>query len=130
MVKFGLNHVTHLVENRKAKLVLIAHDVDPVELVIWLPALCRKFDIPYVIVKGKARLGHLVHQKTATCLALVDVKKEHQTALDQIVSIARPMFNDAVNDRKKWGGRIMGTKSQAVIRKRERAAARESAKLK
>jgi len=128
VVKFGLNHVTHLVENRKAKLVVIAHDVDPIELVIWLPALCRKYDIPYVVVKGKARLGHLVHQKTATALALVDVKKEHQTQLDQVVSIARPMFNDNVNDRKKWGGRVMGVKSQAVIRKRERTAARELAK--
>jgi len=130
VIKFGLNHVTHLVENRKAKLVVIAHDVDPVELVIWLPALCRKYDIPYVIIKGKARLGHLVHQKTATCLALVDVKKEHQSQLDNVISIARPMFNDAVNDRKKWGGRVMGFKSQAIIRIREREAAREAAKIK
>jgi hypothetical protein len=22
--------------------VIIAHDVDPIELVVWLPALCRK----------------------------------------------------------------------------------------
>lgn len=40
-IKFGLNHVTTLVENRKAKLVVIAHDVDPIELVLWLPHLCR-----------------------------------------------------------------------------------------
>lgn len=51
VVKFGLNHVTTLIENRKAKLVIIAHDVDPIDLVIWLPALCRKMDIPYCIVK-------------------------------------------------------------------------------
>lgn len=36
---------------------MIAHDVDPIELVVWLPALCRKMEIPYCIVKGKARLG-------------------------------------------------------------------------
>lgn len=41
----------------KAQLVVIAHDVDPIELVVWLPALCRKMEIPYCIVKGKARLG-------------------------------------------------------------------------
>lgn len=51
-IKYGLNHVTQLVESRKAKLVIIAHDVDPVELVVWLPALCRKLDVPYCIVKG------------------------------------------------------------------------------
>ena len=27
--------------------------------VIWLPALCRKKDVPYCIIKGKARLGEL-----------------------------------------------------------------------
>jgi large subunit ribosomal protein L7Ae len=36
---------------------VIAHDVDPIELVVWLPALCRKMEVPYCIVKGKARLG-------------------------------------------------------------------------
>merc|ERR1719492_277864 len=44
VLKYGLNHVTTLVENKLAKLVIIAHDVDPIELVVWLPALCRKKD--------------------------------------------------------------------------------------
>jgi large subunit ribosomal protein L7Ae len=51
VVKFGLNHVTTLVESGKAQLVVIAHDVDPIELVVWLPALCRKMGVPYCIVK-------------------------------------------------------------------------------
>merc|ERR1712039_464984 len=45
-LKFGLNHVTSLVENGEAKLVVIAHDVDPIELVLWLPNLCRSKGIP------------------------------------------------------------------------------------
>lgn len=76
MLKFGLNHVTDLVEIRKAKLVVIARDVDPVELVCWLPALCRKKGIPYCIIKSKARLGKVVHKKTNSVLALDNVKKE------------------------------------------------------
>jgi hypothetical protein len=51
VVKFGLNHVTTLVESGKAQLVVIAHDVDPIELVVWLPALCKKMGVPYCIVK-------------------------------------------------------------------------------
>lgn len=43
----------------KAQLVVIAHDVDPIELVVWLPALCRKMGVPYCIVKGKSRLGQV-----------------------------------------------------------------------
>lgn len=57
-------------EQGKAQLVLIAHDVDPIELVVWLPALCRKMNVPYCIVKGKARLGQVcvcaVHSVTTT----------------------------------------------------------------
>merc|ERR1711976_206392 len=76
VVKYGLNHVTGLVEKKKAQLVVIAHDVDPIELVVWLPALCRKMNVPYCIVKGKARLGRLVHKKTAAALAMVSVRPE------------------------------------------------------
>ena len=42
-----------------------ANDVDPIELVVFLPALCRKMGIPYAIIKGKARLGTLVHKKVS-----------------------------------------------------------------
>lgn len=42
VAKYGLNHVVGLIENKKASLVLIANDVDPIELVVYLPALCRK----------------------------------------------------------------------------------------
>jgi hypothetical protein len=37
------------VENKKAQLVVIAHDVDPIELVVFLPALCRKMGVLYFI---------------------------------------------------------------------------------
>ena len=32
VLKFGLNHVTTLIESKKAKLVVIASDVDPIEV--------------------------------------------------------------------------------------------------
>jgi large subunit ribosomal protein L7Ae len=126
-VKYGLNHITQLVESKKAKLVVIAHDVEPIELVVWLPALCRKMDVPYVIVKSKARLGHLVYKKTTSVLALTEVRKEDASKLEQIVANARLQFNDNVAERRRWGGGIMGSKAQAVIKKRERAVAREAA---
>ena len=69
----GINTVVNLVEQKKAQLVLIAHDVDPIEIVLCLPAICRKMGVPYCIVKGKARLGRVVRRKTASCLALPNV---------------------------------------------------------
>jgi len=128
-IKYGLNHITTLVETKKAKLVVIAHDVDPVELVVWLPALCRKMDVPYCIVKSKARLGQLVHKKTATALAVTDVKKEDQHKLDQVVAAVRPLYNEDATAFKRWGGGVMGVKAQAVVKRREKAAAREASKV-
>merc|ERR1711881_381201 len=74
VLKYGLNHITTLIEEKKAKLVVIAHDVDPIELVCWLPALCRKKDVSYCIIKGKGRLGQLVHKKSASCVAFTAVQ--------------------------------------------------------
>ena len=88
-VKYGLNHCVALIEAKKASLVVIAHDVDPIELVVYLPALCRKMGVPYVIVKGKARLGTVVHKKTAAVVALQDVKSEDQRELATLVSAAK-----------------------------------------
>ena len=88
-VKYGLNHAVALIEAKKASLVVIAHDVDPIELVVFLPALCRKMGIPYVIVKGKARLGTVVHKKTAAVLTVQDVKSEDQRELATLVSAAK-----------------------------------------
>lgn len=128
MIKYGLNHVTDLIELKKARLVAIAHDVDPIELVCWLPALCRKKDIPYCIVKGKSRLGQLVHKKTASCVVIENVRKEDQLDFDNLVKTFRAEFNDNVEIRRRWGGGILGIKSRRVQEKKEKALAREQAK--
>lgn len=66
VVKYGLNHITTLIESGKAQMVVIAHDVDPLELVCWLPALCRKMGVPYAIVKVRQTLLALGRAHTAT----------------------------------------------------------------
>jgi len=128
VLRYGINTIASLVQTAKAKLVVIAHDVDPIELVIWLPALCRKFSVPYVIVKGKARLGHLVYQKNASALALTDVRKEHDNAFQNITSLARTQYNDNVRAYTEFGGLQMGGKFQARKKKDDKARADEAAK--
>ncbi|KAF4569432.1 60S ribosomal protein L8 [Pleurotus pulmonarius] len=122
-VKYGLNHIVALVEAKKASLVVMAHDVDPIELVVFLPALCRKMGVPYVIVKGKARLGTVVHKKTAAVVALQDVKSEDQRELATLVTAAKANFSDKYEEqRRQWGGGIRGNKSTQMMRKRAKAA--------
>jgi large subunit ribosomal protein L7Ae len=127
ITKFGLKHVTTLIEQKKAKLVVIAHDVDPVETIIWLPALCRKMGVPFAIVKGKARLGALVHQKTATCLALTDVKGQDEAKLANLQEYFMEEFNNRVI--RQWGGKVMGSKTQAMLAKRKRLADAEASRI-
>ncbi|KAJ4899553.1 hypothetical protein Rs2_13504 [Raphanus sativus] len=128
VVKYGLNHVTYLIEQNKAQLVVIAHDVDPIELVVWLPALCRKMEVPYCIIKGKSRLGAIVHQKTAACLCLTTVKNEDKMEFSKVLEAIKANFNDKYEEnRKKWGGGIMGSKSQAKTKAKERVLAKEAA---
>lgn len=128
VLKYGLNHVTQLVEDGKAKLVVMAHDVDPIELLVFLPALCRKKGIPFCFIKGKARLGKLVHSKTATCVALTEVNKEDFQDLDVLQKKFRSDFNDNENLRKIWGGGLMGIKNQHMMALREKQREIELAK--
>jgi len=128
MLKYGLNHVTTLVEQKVAKLVVIAHDVDPIEMVCWLPALCRKKDVPYCIIKGKGRLGQLVHKKAASCVAITSVNPEDKKELDTLCNNFKAQFNENSDVRRKWGGGIMGIKSQHVMQRRERAFQADQAK--
>lgn len=130
VVKYGLHHVTTLIEAKKAKMVIIASDVNPLELVLWMPALCRKLDIPYCIVNNKGRLGALVHQRNATCLAITEVNPEHESKLAQLSDLCRAQFNDNKNALKKWGGGKMGLRTENKLAQRAAALAAEEAKKK
>ncbi|EEH48769.2 60S ribosomal protein L8-B [Paracoccidioides brasiliensis Pb18] len=122
-VKYGLNHVVGLIENKKASLVLIPNDVDPIELVVFLPALCRKMGVPYAIIKGKARLGTVVHKKTAAVLALTEVRSEDKTELSKLISAIKEGYSDKYEESKRhWGGGIMGAKANARQTKRRKAS--------
>ncbi|KAN0062276.1 60S ribosomal protein L8 [Thecaphora frezii] len=121
-VKYGLNHVVALVEAKKAALVVIAADVDPIELVVFLPALCRKMGVPYVIVRSKSSLGTLVHKKTAAVACIEEVRSEDQRELANLVAAAKANYLENNDHRRTWGGGIRGNKSTAKLAKRAKAA--------
>lgn len=127
VLKYGLKHVTTLIEQKKATMVVIAHDVDPVELVVWLPALCRKMDVPFCIVKGKARLGTLVHKKNCAVVALTAVNSEDNIKCAQLKTNFNEQFNN--NVVRRWGGGNMGLKTVAKLEKRRKAIEAEAAKI-
>ena len=86
-----------------------------------MPALCKKMNVPFMIVNGRARLGTVVHQKTAAALCLTGVKSEDERELAKLVDTANSMNESRV----QWGGQIMGVKSQHKTMKRNKALAKE-----
>jgi len=57
LVRKGTNEATKAVERAQAKLVVIAEDVDPPEVIAHLPMLCDERKIPYVFVPSKEKIG-------------------------------------------------------------------------
>lgn len=101
LLKFGINHVVDLIEQKKAKFVVIAADVDPIEVVVYLPTLCKKMGIPYVIVKEKKRLGQLVNLKQAAVIALCD-------GVDmEMKRMGNAYLENYEEGMKHWGGGIL-----------------------
>lgn len=105
-------------------------------------------EVPYCIVKGKSRLGQVVHQKNATALALTDVRKEvinilffkfiflnfsffflkkDVTTLSDLSNLFKDTFNKNTDLRRLWGGGKLGPKSVAAQKRRAKAIAKEEA---
>jgi len=112
LVKFGLNQVTHLVENRVAKLVVIAANCDPIELVCWLPQLCRATDTPFCIVKSQAALGKVVGLKHTSCIALTEVRKEDSHDLELLRNNFKAQFNNNVDLTTKYSKKELGIRAK------------------
>lgn len=72
-LRVGTNEVTKSSERAEAKLVVMAEDVDPVEILVHVPMLCEEKRIPYVYVPKKQRLGQSAGlTKGAASVAVVE----------------------------------------------------------
>ncbi len=56
-IRRGTNEVTKSLERNEAKLVVVAGDVTPAEVIMHLPLLCKEKKIPIVKVSSKDELG-------------------------------------------------------------------------
>ena len=83
-VRVGTNEVTKSSERAEAKLVVMAEDVDPVEILVHIPMLCEEKRIPYVYVPKKQRLGQSAGlSKSAASVAIVEAG-EAKALLDEL----------------------------------------------
>ena len=78
-IKKGTNETTKIVERGMAKLVFIAEDVNPEEIVMHLPPLCEEKGIPYSYVKSQRNLGAACGiKKGCASAAIVDPGKAEE----------------------------------------------------
>ncbi len=56
-IRRGTNEATKSIERGIAKLILIAEDVEPPEVVAHLPLLCEERKVSYIFVPSKNQLG-------------------------------------------------------------------------
>jgi len=125
-IRQGVNTITTLIEQKKARLVVIASDVEPVEIVLFLPPLCRKMGIPYCIVKDKARLGRLVRRKTCAAICVTEIDNHDKSSFGKLLETVKTNYNDRFDEiRRNWGGGQLGNKSASRVAKLQRAKTKE-----
>jgi large subunit ribosomal protein L7Ae len=85
-VRKGTNEVTKGVERGLCKLVLIAEDVDPPEIVAHLPLLCEEKKVPYLYVPSKKRLGEATGIEVAAASACIVEPGDAKAELEELIS--------------------------------------------
>ena len=71
VIKRVTNETTKAIEKGIAKMVYIAEDVEPPEVVAHLPILCEERKVQYLFVPSKAKLGTSSGLKVSTAAACI-----------------------------------------------------------
>ena len=82
----GANEVTKQVERGQAKLVVMAEDVSPPEILFHVPLLCENKSIPYGYISTKKELGNLVRINVGSAaIALEKLGTNNENVLDNLI---------------------------------------------
>ncbi|HLD12226.1 MAG TPA: 50S ribosomal protein L7Ae [Candidatus Nanoarchaeia archaeon] len=83
-IKKGSNEVTKVAERGTAKLVLYAEDVNPKEVIMHLPLLCKEKNIPCIAVPSKEELGAAAGLTVATAAVAITKEGDAKALLDEL----------------------------------------------
>ena len=84
-VRKGTNETTKAIERGVSKLVVIAEDVQPPEVVAHLPILCEERNSAYVFVPSKQQLGVSLGIDVGSAAATILDAGEAQHIVEQVV---------------------------------------------
>jgi len=84
-VKKGTNEATKAIERGTSKLIVIAEDVEPPEVVAHLPILCEEQGAAFVFVPTKQELGSSLGIEITSAAAAILDAGDAQHIVDQII---------------------------------------------
>ena len=85
-VRKGTNEATKAIERGISKLVIIAEDVEPPEVVAHLPIICEEQNAAYAFVPSKQELGKALGiDVTSAAAAIIDAGDANHI-VDEVVS--------------------------------------------
>jgi len=96
-VKKGTNEVTKAIERGISKIVIIAEDVEPPEVVAHLPILCEERGAAYAFVPSKQDLGKALGIDVTSAAAAIIDAGDAQHIVDQIVATLSQIKGGQVN---------------------------------
>ncbi len=85
-IKKGINETTKSIERGEAKLVLIAGDVEPKEIVMHIPAICGEKKIPFMYIPNKRELGRAAGLDVPSAAIAVEDVEDGKDLLKEVLS--------------------------------------------
>jgi large subunit ribosomal protein L7Ae len=85
-VRKGTNEATKAIERGISKLIVIAEDVDPPEVVAHLPLICEEQNAAYAFVPSKQELGKALGIEVTSAAAAILDAGDAQHIIDEVVA--------------------------------------------
>jgi large subunit ribosomal protein L7Ae len=85
-IRKGMNEVTKSIERSLAKLVIMAEDVTPPEILFHIPLLCEEKGIPFCYVSTKKELGNAARiNVSSSAIAIENAGTGNDRELEDII---------------------------------------------
>jgi large subunit ribosomal protein L7Ae len=85
-VRKGTNEATKAIERGISKLIVIAEDVEPPEVVAHLPLICEEQNAAYAFVPSKQELGKALGIEVTSAAAAILDAGDAQHIIDEVVA--------------------------------------------
>ena len=85
-VRKGTNEATKAIERGISKLIVIAEDVEPPEVVAHLPLICEEQNAAYAFVPSKQELGKALGIEVTSAAAAILDAGDAQHNIDEVVA--------------------------------------------